>query len=292
MSLTVTLHVYSGRPNPQWILPDAAAEEFNERLQKIASVSRVSNLKPAAMGGLGYRGFNVRETGQSRGMRLHSGMVDQGQGSPTLLTADRTLERWLLNTAGRNITDSLRDYIAKMVSTPALDGPIILVPPRLLCPLCMAKDAPVRDATFWGTNDGIPIVNRNNTYNYANDRVTNTNANPGKGSGNIYTQTDTCTGAGSVQEAAIADGLVACANFSDPLAAGQGWYVALALWPGHDYHFYRQDRSGCWSHKAYQEVVQVVDNANLSIRDPKTADRGPYTLFCTYMITKCCVRIR
>jgi hypothetical protein len=107
----------------------------------------------------------------------------------------------------------------------------------------------------------------------------------------MYTQLKTCTGAGAVEPAAVSDGLAPSANFSGQLAAGHGWYVALVLWPGSDYHWYRQDKVGCWSHKPGSTAARNVGNAGHAITDPKTANRGPYTVFCTYMITKASVHI-
>src|SRR4029077_15181526 len=132
----------------------------------------------------------------------------------------------------------------------------------------------------------------NNCYNYANNHITNTFAQPGRGTGHMYKQLKTCTGAGAVEPAAVSDGLVASANFSGHLGAGHGWYVALVLWPNNDYHWYRQDKVGCWSHKPGSTAARNVDNAGHAITDPKTANRGPYTVFCTYMITKTSVHIR
>ena len=37
--------------------------------------------------------------------------------------------------------------------------------------------------------------------------------------------------------------------------------------------------------------VTNADNAHNHISDPKTADRGPYTVFCSYMVTRCGVKI-
>jgi hypothetical protein len=102
----------------------------------------------------------------------------------------------------------------------------------------------------------------------------------------------TCAGAGAVEPAAQADGLAPSPNFTTHLAAGHGWYVALVLWPGTDYHWYRQDKVGCWSHKPGQTAARNVDSSNHPISDPKTCNRGPYTVFCTYMITKAGVHIQ
>ena len=41
-----------------------------------------------------------------------------------------------------------------------------------------------------------------------------------------------------------------------------------------DYHFYRQDNDGYWSHKPGKEEVRRVDASGNLIRDPETADRN------------------
>jgi hypothetical protein len=71
MPLTVTMKIFSGRPNPVWILPDSAANEFHDRVARIRNTARISNLKPAgALGGLGYRGFKVQAIGDPH-LHLH-----------------------------------------------------------------------------------------------------------------------------------------------------------------------------------------------------------------------------
>ena len=59
-----------------------------------------------------------------------------------------------------------------------------------------------------------------------------------------------------------------------------------------DYHFYRQDSDGKWSHKPGQTKVHNVDASGKTIDDPATADRDysrimkhgkNYLTFCTYI---------
>lgn len=291
MSLAVTLHVFSGRPNPVWVIPDEAEAEFDDRLARIAVTARISNLKSGGvLGGLGYRGFTVRDESATRSIHVDSGVVDIGQRSPTFLTADRELESWLLSTGKDTVEEGVREHVERQLEKASSQGAVIQYQPIFECPLCVAKDAPVRDLPLWSWTDCSSADN--NCYNYATNRMTNTTAQPGKAAGQKFTQLNTCTGAGSVLAGATADGLVACANFTDPLPAGQGWYVALVLWPGHDFHWYRQDNGGCWSQKMGGDDASSVDNSRKTIRDPKTADRGPYTTFCTYMVTKCCLQVR
>src|SRR5205085_1582186 len=102
---------------------------------------------------------------------------------------------------------------------------------------------------------------------------------PGRATGHPITALS-CPG---VQPSAVSDGLVACPNFTAPLAAGKGWYVALVIWPGRDYHWYRQDKVGCWSHKPGRTPAINTDNSGHAITNPQTCDRGNYTAFCTFM---------
>lgn len=45
---------------------------------------------------------------------------------------------------------------------------------------------------------------------------------------------------------------------------------------GFDYHWYRLDQGGLWSHKPGQTRVTKSDNAGNDIADPRTADTGTY----------------
>ncbi len=157
--------------------------------------------------------------------------------------------------------------------------------PAVRCPPCHAHDAPAYNPAFW---NHPPVQGTNNCYNYANNQATNTFAQPGRATGHMYTSLS-CAG---VRPAAQSDGLVPCPNFTAPLAGGQGWYVALVIWPNQDYHWYRQDNTGCWSHKPGGTPARNTDNAGNQITDPRTCNRGPYTVFCTFMVTKRTVHIR
>src|SRR5690349_20896436 len=98
MSLTVTLNVFSGRPNPVWTVPEGAAAELTDRVSKIETTS---NLKPAGvLEGLGYRGFSVRRNVDIHPLHIHGGVIDPGHAVPTFIADDREIEKWLLSTAG------------------------------------------------------------------------------------------------------------------------------------------------------------------------------------------------
>jgi hypothetical protein len=278
MTSRVTLNVFSGRPNPTWLLSEQDDQKLMERL---AAQDEPTDKRPSGVyGGLGYRGFSItRDTTHPHGplaLSVHEGIVDQQLGGPNVV--DHTgLESWLAETGRAHTPDVIQEHLKESIAQRAvLQFPIKL---GTTCPTCHAADAPAYNPGAWN----IPAVQPyNNCYNYANNLITNTFAQPGRATGHMYTAL-TC---GSVQPAAQSDGLVPVANFSGTLAAGKGWYVALVIWPNADFHWYRQDKVGCWSHKPGSTAVRNVDNAGHAITDPKTCNRGPYTTFCTYMVTK------
>jgi hypothetical protein len=64
--------------------------------------------------------------------------------------------------------------------------------------------------------------------------------------------------------------------------------IALVIDPSDDYHFYRQDPDGYWSHKPGSQPVTRLDADNVQIINPATAERDytkvgkslNYTNFC------------
>ena len=52
--------------------------------------------------------------------------------------------------------------------------------------------------------------------------------------------------------------------------------MVLAIIPGIDFHFFRRDSSGTWSHKPGPRLPTNLDNSGNVITDPRTADIAPY----------------
>lgn len=297
MSAIVTLNVFSGRPNPRWLLDESAAAELRDRMYRKPTL--VSLAPPGSLHGLGYRGLEVRFGNGTDPIYIHGGVVGTLAASPNLLDHEREIERFVLRTMPEgdrdpgvamtsNVWGIVREHIERDLSTQVNLGTIIQIGPPATngnCPTCLAACAPPYEAgLMWNFS---PTQANNNCYNYANDRVTNTFAQPGRYHGAQYTAF-TCA---NVQPAAVADGLVAASNFT--VAISDGWYVALVIWPNVDFHWYRQDKIGCWSHKPGGTAATNVDSSNNPITNPQTANRGGYTQFCSFMITRPCkVRIR
>lgn len=136
---------------------------------------------------------------------------------------------------------------------------------------------PAYQPTYW--NNTSVILQNNNCYNYANNRRTDTFAQPGRASGNMYTSlTGSSVGAG-----AVSDGLEpTTAAATSPSGKTK---LALVIWPGWDYHWYRQDSDGRWSHKPGSTAARNTDDSGNIITNPETANRGPYTVFVGYYFT-------
>lgn len=279
MGLTVTLNIFSGRSNPSWTLSEEQAEEVTNRVQKMDEPT--GSKPPGVLGGLGYRGFilsgHPSEPAGALSLYVHEGIVDRGQTEINVIDRDRRIEMLLLESAGEQLDADVRVHVQESLKAPA--AALSLVAPQAVkCPTCQAADAPSYDPRLWNVPNVQPY---NNCYNYANNQITNTFAQPGRAHGKPITSLS----CGGVQPSAQADGLNPAPDFSQPLSPGQGWYVAMVIWPGIDYHWYRQDDVGCWSHKPGSTAVRDVDNSGNKITDPRTCDRGPYTDFCTYMVT-------
>jgi hypothetical protein len=72
----------------------------------------------------------------------------------------------------------------------------------------------------------------------------------------------------------------------DELCKEDYYKIALAVDPKKDYHFYRQDFDGFWSHKPGSLVVRRIDASKEKIINPRCADREykhfNYNDFCGY----------
>jgi hypothetical protein len=148
-------------------------------------------------------------------------------------------------------------------------------------------------------NDGGIIQNTTNCYAYAMNLQRNprTGENfPSRGNGEFALQPGELAGiepnmllvnnSAYIVQMAVMDAKASGRIFkeigeNDRVASGN-WKIALVLDPGEDYHFYRQNDDGTWSHKPGQSPVTNEDNSKQIITNPKTADRGSYTMFIGY----------
>jgi hypothetical protein len=234
--------------------------------------------------GLGFRGFVVER-------ELDDRAVPAGTPLRVKITpaAEPELTKVLLESASQVLDPALVEAASETVR------PAAAVPPRREVRARRGRreeikpsEAPQEAALEMVGPGGAPFLtpyrpdfwNRtairlhNNCYNYATNFASNTVAQPGRRSGSIY-QAFACAPVGA---AAFSDGYLSELD-------GVARVVALAIWPGWDFHWWRLHPDGMWAHKLGLSTARNVDNSGRVIAGgltPETCARQPYTDFCSY----------
>ncbi|MBD1843926.1 hypothetical protein H6F89_11050 [Cyanobacteria bacterium FACHB-63] len=304
--LQVTLDIFSGRPNPSWILDD---EEAKEILKQVSNNRGIIATADSGYQGLGYRGIelellsdeatetynvpalfkiaNGASLYESKALeiaeRLISGMSNttlRASGSDSVVDFSEDLQHQLLNHLG---------------SLPTLDNSSQTDSNDLSIPEDIATKSVVTcqiergafNPNFW---NNPAYIRANNCYNYAVNRRTNTFAQPGKATGR-YPYPMECS---SVTAAAMSDG--ARRRFDClPESEKSRYLIALVVAPGADYHWYRSQKEGFWGHKPGRTAAKNVDNSGHVVLSPETCDRTSgfpsYTQFCGYFYRPNSIRV-
>jgi len=120
----------------------------------------------------------------------------------------------------------------------------------------------------------------NNCYAYASNKRAHypDKPQPGIASGAMFTSVT----AADVSAATKRDG-AHDAGDCFPDSEAPRLLVALVIWPGVDYHWYRK-HPDFWGHKPGSTDARNIDNSGNVITNPQTCDRGPYTEFYGYML--------
>lgn len=274
MPVIVTLDMYSGRPNPSWEVTDADAKKLRKLLGKKRKISTTSS--PGSTGLLGYRGLLIAtadDPALPRTMRAFDGILEVASlDTPNYVDHDSEVEDFLLSTAGSLLSDDERQFITQEIQKNVSGG----VANSLRNFELMA--IPPYDPGKWNNNP--TILRNNNCYNYGNDTITNTFAQPGRGTGQEGPYPPSCAGTSA---AATRDGLKSIPSPDVTPAEGHVCALVVSTTPGFfDYHWYRRDSNGMWSHKPGQTAARNTDNSGRPISDPRTCDRGPYNNFCGF----------
>lgn len=296
MALRITVDVFSGRPNPSVVVTGMEERDLLARLAParagVIDRGAAARLAPGAASRLGYRGLMVERLAEAAAsgtarerrtravaapLRVAHGAV-LGPTGPRALR-DPTLEALVTSPSGpfraAGLEPRLLDHLAGEIEAARL-RPAVAARARVTAAAGADRCAcaPLWDPGWW--NDGGPIQSGNNCYNYATDHRSDTYAQPGRANGATYASMS----AADVRTAAIADALLDGPQRNK--CPGRGHLVALCVSPW-DFHWYRKQRSGSWTHKPGPDPVTQLDNANQPIPDPRTADRGPYTQFVGFM---------
>jgi hypothetical protein len=281
MALRITIDVFSGRPNPVVRVEGPEEEELIERLGPGEKVSARA-VTPPPESALGYRGLIVEVTDKApRGLPKRFRVANGALIGPRLSarTADPHIEDFVFGSTGpiRRLPQSgkLSAFLLAELERTAERGKRKKTKPkwpkRVTC-----RCAPLFEPAWWN----VPAIQPfNNCYNYATNYRSDTFAQPGLAAGAMYTSL-TCA---SVLPASVADALIDKPGANNKCPP-EGHLVALVIAPGFDFHWFRKGRNGYWSHKPGSTPVTNLDNSGDTIPDPRTADRGPYTQFCTFMV--------
>lgn len=271
MATTVTALMYSGLEDPSWEL----TQEQEQNLEQIIGSEKQVTFEQSALsfGLLGYRGFIVETQKETEilpfKMFCFDGIIDTAdQTSTNYIDKGSELENFLFQTGQSHLTEIETGFISVEISKNSANGPASINKSLKLMAV------PPYNPGKW--NNDPNVRKRNNCYNYANDKITNTFAQPGRGSGAMYTALE----CGNVGAASQRDGQKTTAKPSTTPA--QGHFIALVVAPGYDYHWYRLDRNRMWSHKPGGTPARNTDNAGKLISDPEKCSRYPYTDFCGY----------
>ncbi|CAM5663330.1 hypothetical protein [Streptomyces purpurascens] len=298
--LRVTVQIFSGRPNPTWVVTDEdAAGTLLETVARAAGDT--IGLPGAGYDGLGYR--EVVVSSASDDMAAWPERLPQTFALGTIAAADPSssaeLARRLIadmpqygdvtlvEHAQTPVDTQTRDFVLEQLDTffenPPAWNRVMQAPPqppersstqeRDAAETCWYEVSQF-NPDFWNRPEVQP---RNNCYNYARNHRTDTFAQPGRAHG-AQTSNMACA---SVTKAALADGLVHRYHCL-PDSEKPRRLMALAVWPGWDYHWYREQKGDFWGHKPGGTAARNYDNRGALITNPETCDRGGYTDFCGY----------
>lgn len=319
--LEVELDIFSGMPNPKWILSEQEEKELLDRI--IAEPTQISPTHTLdEQFSLGYRGLLVREiktTGESTWNKigLESGSPLPNEFRVGSKPAAQSVAAWLLQTSEleykqSRVTDELREVAAGGVALVQSSGAAVDLttstilevegnPEYSYFPNITGEDAHTpsgggivaQGATWWacGSNyfnananvfNDPGHVGRNNCYCFASNHLAGVRyALPGRRGGHPATSI-TC---GGVTAGLYADG------WKDGCQPN-GLTIVLVIWPNYDYHFYRLVTGGpnwWWGHKPGGTPAKYTDDCGHAIYQengkgyaPNNCCRGNYTNFCGY----------
>ncbi len=250
--------LYSGRSNPQTLITDPA--EINTLRGFLVDLPATVDPSWPTLGFRGYLLLNNGIRSFPPEVRVFRGVIRIFDGKSLRFFIDvRGLEEYLRDRTGTNQNLKPPHQPSGKNGGTANRLPI-------------SGGEPPYEPDQWNDHDGIQ--DNNNCYNYACNKMTGTFAQPGRASG--FTPED--LGCNEYNLAAESDGLVAtdCDEGCDQCH----YKVALVMDPGVDFHWYRQDDNGDWSHKPGETEATNLDDSFHPITDPRTADRGDYSDFC------------
>jgi len=325
--LRITVDIFSGRPNPTWII--GSDDETYEVLTAVAKDSRIAHKVDSGYYGLGYRGIRIDIVRHEDAAELKlptTFTITNGSGKNPMAgveVAARLIERMTLwgdislpEHSYTPIDDAMQKYLLDQLRRYPYEKPIRERDPRhekptghrapgqsppltvsdAACPTCDVELSPY-DPSSWGIANSNICLN-NNCYNYACNLHTMTFAQPGRWPP-AYTYIH--VNFAQLDAAALHDGLHrACDCLSSSEKTRH--FVALAIKPEvpaasgspsqpGDFHWYRKHNGNLWGHKVGSSPVSCKDYSGALITDPERCNSGDYTVFGGYYYVGRSVRI-
>ena len=297
--IIIEVDIFSGRPNPRWILDRDAADEI---LREVAENPSMVSPSSAVPDHLGYRAILIRST--EEGFAENYGLPDEFALAAATLPRDvaaQSLARRLIESAPLPASEEdelgldheTRDFILQELgaegqtdSTNAAQDRPESEPDENLSPMCTVE-LPAFAPSFW---NGSGIIGTNNCYNFATNRRTNSFAQPGRAAYGSNPRWPADMTVAAITGRALADGARRAGNcFAADLAPRM--LMALVIAPQQDYHWYRKTSDGLWAHKPGRTASRNRDNSNALIRDPYWCNRGPYTSWGGYFYSSRTMRV-
>ncbi|KAL9957003.1 hypothetical protein ACROYT_G038580 [Oculina patagonica] len=272
-ALKITLAIFSGLLDPEWVdlLPNNQLYQNIRGRLDAARKKRLTYSEENMPARLGYKGFLVGSALMSK---------------PDLILGPNTVELQKLLLQAMPKDKSL--YHIKGLPSKEIEKGEAPVKRR------KKREAPDFNPAPWNAANKVKL---NNCYNYETNQQTDTCAQPGDRIGNPLPRPFYDL---QVQQAAESDGLVTLKEEYVPEIDGTfvippahknaGHVVALMVSPpefGLDFHMYRLDSDGLWSHKPGKTPVTRKDKFNQSRKDPREAFHGmaPKYHFVCFMTT-------
>lgn len=311
MALKITIDIFSGRENYSIELTEEESIEALKQLEPVGRIDEKEEIFPPEPI-LGYRGLIIEQIGRPDVrfpkvfLYVHGDLFGEKLAHKA---ASEKFEEFVCGSTGlitkinleKEFSDFVLEEIEKLKELRFLLDPKIIElrkkrlsvwwPCRWWWPCYWwwrrCRCAPIYEPDWW--NDSGQIQYNNNCYNYATNYRTDTYGQPGEASNSKWTNLSACNVPApdiSAKMGAINDDLIDTPDANNKCPS-EGHLVALVIRPGNqytwDYHWYRKGRNKYWSHKPGSTPVTNLDNSGYSISDPRTADRGGYTEFCTFM---------
>lgn len=279
MSERITIDLYSGIPNPTWPIDERTVREWRARQSALRSVRPDPRFLPPHRSGFKGMTITMASDPSSGAYTAIGGFVFERGTNRAWVDHGREAERWLFSTAPAEV---LGDYgLTYELLTAPREGLFAVagiggagIVGGISCP-----HAPTYPGNTGVWKGGVSAhMNPNNCYSYANnDPISFSDYGiPGP----LTTDVPTTTAKMRKQLALDKLGVLSPANELPPscpvaLPAKEAHFIAVCwrkmVGSQRDFHCFRMDRDGKWSHKDGTGEVTKSDSTGAIITDLRTA---------------------